>query len=77
MTNGTSPYEMVKGVFKSEEFTHEGMVSLLCNLQMAIACLPKGSEETNDNTTQDDEEMEGNKEGEALTEGAGEAQSGQ
>ena len=45
MVQGETPYDLVSGVFKTDEYTHEGMVTLLCNLQMAIASLPQGQDE--------------------------------
>ena len=45
MIEGTTPYDIVSGVFKTDEYTHDGMVTLLCNLQMAFASLPKGIDE--------------------------------
>ena len=45
MVQGETPYDLVSGVFKTDEYTHEGMVTLLCNLQMAIASLPQGRDE--------------------------------
>ena len=70
MMGGQTPYDLVSGCFKTDEYTHEGMVTLLCNLQLAYASLPEGS----NTKEQENNEMETERDSTPTGQGAGKAQ---